>query len=192
MWLVNKNGVFGLILMRGKTREVMTFVRKSRSVVRKTRAKRKGKVPGKREIAQMQALTQLGMGTYQVGEIMNRSPHTIRKYCQSEMFTDPKFQQMIEEYKAKELIDLTAMNISARARIHDLIPTMTPIEAVATMDKSFQQRRLLEGKSTENIFSLRKIIEDAHGGNQDAITHTRPDANEEAAKESVEEQAPQE
>jgi hypothetical protein len=40
---------------------------------------------------------------------------------------------------------------------------MTPIEAVATMDKSFQQRRLLEGKSTENIFSLRKIIEDAHG-----------------------------
>jgi len=111
----------------------------------------------------MLALRQLNLGTYQVGEIMGRSPHTIKKYCESPMFTDPAFQKLVEEYKSKELIDLTAMNISARARIHDLIPTMTPIEAIATMDKSFQQRRLIEGKSTENIFSLRKIIEDAHG-----------------------------
>ena len=129
---------------------------------RKGRSKTKGKKPTKREQAQMLALNQLGLGTYQVGEIMGRSPHTIRKYCENPMFTDPSFQVLVEEYKAKELIDLTAMNISARARIHDLIPTMTPIEAIATMDKSFQQRRLLEGKSTENIFSLRRIIEDAH------------------------------
>jgi hypothetical protein len=78
------------------------------------------------------------------------------------MFTDPKFVAMVEEYKTKELIDLTAMNIESRARIRDLIPTMTPIEAIACMDKSFQQRRLLEGRSTENVFSLRKIISEAH------------------------------
>lgn len=128
----------------------------------KGRSKRKGKKPSKREVAQINALDQLGMGTYEIGEIMGRSPHTIRKYCESPIFTDPKFQELVEEYKTKELLDLTAMNISARARIHDLIPTMTPIEAIATMDKSFQQRRLLEGKSTENIFSLRKIISEAH------------------------------
>jgi len=126
------------------------------------RSKKKGVPPTKREQAQMLALKQLNLGNYQVGEIMGRSPHTIRKYCESPMFTDPAFQKLVEEYKSKELIDLTAMNISARARIHDLIPTMTPIEAVAVMDKSFQQRRLVEGKSTENIFSLRRIIEDAH------------------------------
>lgn len=138
----------------------------------KGRSKKKGKPPSKREVAQMQALTQLGLGTYEVGSIMGRSPTTIRKYCESPMFTDPKFKALVEEYKEKELIDLTAMNISARARIHDLIPTMTPIEAIATMDKSFQQRRLIEGKSTENVFSLRKIISEAHGASSSVDNRT--------------------
>lgn len=130
--------------------------------VKKGRSKKKGKKPTKREQAQMLALNELGMGTYEIGEIMGRAPNTIRKYVLSPMFTDPKFAALVEEYKAKELIDLTALNIEARGRLHDLVPTMTPIEAVALMDKSFQQRRLIEGKSTENIFSLRRIIEDAH------------------------------
>lgn len=136
------------------------------------RSKKKGKQPTKREQAQMLALRGLGMGTYEVGQIMGRSPHTIRKYCESPMFTDPKFKALVEEYKEKELLDLTAMNISARARIHDLIPTMTPIEAIACMDKSFQQRRLIEGKSTENVFSLRKIISEAHGAQSSVDNRT--------------------
>lgn len=126
------------------------------------RSKKKGKALTKREVAQVFALKSLDKSDYEVGMIMGRSPHTIKKYVESPMFTDPKFAALVEEYKSKELIDLTALNISARARIHDLIPTMTPLEAIATMDRSFQQRRLIEGKSTENIFSLRKIIEDAH------------------------------
>ena len=129
---------------------------------RQGRSKKKGKRPTKREVAQMKALKSLGKSTYEVGMLMGRSHHTIKRYCESPLFTDPKMAKLVEEYKSKELLDLTALNISARARLHDLIPVMTPIEAVATMDKSFQQRRLVEGKSTENIFSLRKIIEDAH------------------------------
>lgn len=138
--------------------------KKSKGIARKAkgRSKTKGKQPTKREQAQMLALSEIGHGPYEIGEIMGRAPNTVRKYCQSPIFTDPKFAAMVEEYKTKEVLDLTVMNISARARIHDLIPTMTPIEAIATMDKSFQQRRLVEGKSTENIFSLRKIISDAH------------------------------
>ena len=127
-----------------------------------TRPKKKGKKPPKREQAQMLALHEMGMSDYQVGAIMQRSPHTIKKYCESPMFTDPKFAKLVEEYKSKELIDLTSLTISARARLHDLVPTMAPIEAIALMDRSFQQRRLLEGRSTENIFSLRKIISEAH------------------------------
>lgn len=137
------------------------------SAAPKGRSKKKGKPPTKREQAQMLALNEMGLGTYEIGSIMGRAPNTIRKYCESPMFTDPKFKELVETYKEKELLDLTALTISARARLHDLIPTMTPIEACAVMDKSFTQRRLVEGKSTENIFSLRKIISEAHA----SITH---------------------
>jgi hypothetical protein len=126
------------------------------------RSKKKGKKLSKREVAQIVAMDQIGHGPYEIGALMGRAPNTIYKYLQSQMFTDPKFVAMVEEYKTHELVDLTAMNIEARARIRDLIPTMTPIEAIACMDKAFSQRRLLEGKSTENVFSLRKIISEAH------------------------------
>ena len=129
----------------------------------KARSKPKGKMPSKKEQAQMLAMRQLGMGNYEIAGMMNRSPHTVQKYCESPLFTDPKFAKMVEEYKEKELIDLTSLNIVSRARLHELAPTMNPIEAIALMDRSFQQRRLLEGKSTENISSLRRIISEAHG-----------------------------
>lgn len=132
------------------------------AIKKQGRSKKKGKRLTKREVAQIHALKQLDKSDYEVGLIMGRSPHTVKAYMQSELFTDPKFISMVEEYKQKELIDLTAINIASRARIHELIPEMSPIEAVAVMDRSFQQRRLLEGKSTENVFSLRKIISDAH------------------------------
>ncbi|OGP97829.1 MAG: hypothetical protein A2W10_10910 [Deltaproteobacteria bacterium RBG_16_55_12] len=35
---------------------------------------------------------------------------------------------------------------------------MRPIEAVATMDRAFQQRRLLEGQSTLNVNSLSALV----------------------------------
>src|SRR5678815_5210999 len=157
----------------GKLNRMGKHARKAATLTTK-RPKKKGKMPSKREQAQMLALSDLGLGTYEIGSIMQRSPHTIRKYCQSPMFTDPKFQALVEEYKSKELIDLTALNIESRARLHDLVPTMTPIEAIALMDKSFTQRRLLEGKSTENIFSLRKIISEAHDAISVESTSTIP------------------
>jgi hypothetical protein len=145
------------------------FARKAASLTTK-RVKKKGKPPSKREQAQMVAMSEMGMGTYEIGASMQRAPNTVRKYLTSPMFTDEKFQKLVEEYKSKELIDLTVLNIEARARLHDLVPTMTPIEAIALMDKSFGERRLLEGKSTENIFSLRKIISEAHISTEAHIT----------------------
>lgn len=110
----------------------------------------------------MLALKQLGKSNYEIGCLMGRSHNTIKRYVSNPIFKDPKFAVMVDEYKTKEVLDLTTLNIEARARLHDLAPTMGPIEAIALMDKSFQQRRLLEGKSTENIFSLRQIIQEAH------------------------------
>ena len=126
------------------------------------RSKKKGKPPSKREQAMMLALSQLGKKSYEIGALMGRSHNTVAKYIKQPVFTDVKFQKLVEEYKEKEILDLTVLNIEARARLHDLVSVMTPIESIALMDKSFQQRRLLEGKSTENIFSLRKIIQEAH------------------------------
>lgn len=134
------------------------------------------------------------MGTYEIGAIMQRAPNTVRKYLTSPMFTDDKFRALVEEYKQKEILDLTTLNIESRARLHDLVPVMTPIEAIALMDKSFTQRRLLEGKSTENIFSLRAIIVEAdkadepnapHAGKEQSshqLEHSHGDSSREAAE----------
>lgn len=126
------------------------------------RSKKKGKRPTKREIVQMNALKQLGKSAYSIGLSLGRSHHTIQKYINAPFLTDPKYAAMVEDYKQKEILDLTTLNIKSRARLHDLVETMTPLEATALMDRAFQQRRLLEGKSTENVFSLRRIIADAH------------------------------
>lgn len=167
---------------------------KARKAFIRKRPKRTNKPPSRKEQAQMLALSELGMGTYEIGEVMGRAPTTIRKYLASPMFQDEKFAALIEDYKAKELIDLTALNIESRARLHDLVPTMTPIEAIALMDKSFGQRRLLEGKSTENIFSLRRIISEAH--EPSTSSHVREEKQDapkqiEAPKEETKEAAHQ-
>ena len=36
------------------------------------------------------------------------------------------------------------------------------IETIALVDRVFQQRRLLEGKSTENIGSITRLIHESH------------------------------
>lgn len=110
----------------------------------------------------MLALSQLGKKSYEIGALMGRSHNTVAKYIKQPVFTDAKFQKLVEEYKEKEILDLTVLNIEARARLHDLVPVMTPIESIALMDKSFQQRRLLEGRSTANISTLSRIIQEAH------------------------------
>lgn len=139
---------------------------RSQGVRKHGRSKRKGKKPSRKEQAEMKALAEVGHSAYAIAEILGRSKNTVAKYIKSPIFTDPKFKELVNEYKEKEILDLTSLNIEARARIHELIPEMTPIEAVATMDKSFQQRRLVEGNSTENIMSLAKIIREAHASNE--------------------------
>ena len=75
---------------------------------------------------------------------------------------------MVDLIKEREINDLYLLGAKARNRLHELVDegkTKT-IETVALMDRSFQQRRLLEGKSTENmahihadIAALRKLDE---------------------------------
>jgi len=105
----------------------------------------------------------MGNSKYAIEKRTGMSGHTIDKYLANrEAYTDPRMEQKIQQIKEKEIWDLTVLNVRAKDRLHDLAATMNPIESIALMDRSFQQLRLLEGKSTANVATLTKIIMEAH------------------------------
>lgn len=86
----------------------------------------------------------------------------MKKYLNSEAYlNDPAVQELITVLRAKEIEDLTLLGAKARAKIHELLDgdKVKIIEATAVMDRSFQQRRLLQGESTHNIESHRYILD---------------------------------
>jgi len=103
---------------------------------------------------------EIGESPTAIARRMGRSHNTILKYLRSEVFTDPDISQMVAQIKEKETADLYLIGGKARQRIHELLDggKMRPIEAVATMDRAFQQRRLLEGQSTLNVNSLSALV----------------------------------
>ena len=119
-----------------------------------------GTKPTKRELARMKVMHEIGESPTAIARRMGRSHNTILKYHISEVFTDPDISQMVAQIKEKETADLYLIGGKARQRIHELLDggKMRPIEAVATMDRAFQQRRLLEGQSTLNVNSLSALV----------------------------------
>jgi hypothetical protein len=117
---------------------------------------RKNLTPTKKELAQYKALNDLGLTPNAIAVRAKRDPKTVRKYLQSEVYDDPEIMRMVDIIKEKEINDLYFLGAKARKRLHELLDegkTKT-IETVALMDRSFQQRRLLEGQSTENLAQL--------------------------------------
>lgn len=110
-------------------------------------------IPDKREIAQMKVMSDFGMKPNAIAKKLKRSNHTVNKYLHLNIFNDPETRQLIEEIKEREIQDLHLLGAKARYRLHQLLDegTTKAIETVAIMDRSFQQRRLLEGNSTQNI-----------------------------------------
>ena len=70
----------------------------------------------------------------------------------AELVIDPRGKARLFVAKDKELDDLFLIGVKARKRLHELLDEgkTKPIETTAIMDRAFQQRRVLEGKSTEN------------------------------------------
>jgi hypothetical protein len=128
-----------------------------------SRGKRRKKQLDKKEIATVHALTKLNYTPYAIQKRTGIDNHTVAKYLATrDAYTDPKFESLVQAICEKEISDLVALTVEARDRLHDLAPSMNPIEAIALMDRTFQQRRLLQGKSTSNIATLAKIIADAN------------------------------
>jgi len=138
-------------------------MRKSYAMLQHVR-RPKGKRITKQEFAVIKASSELGKSAYQIQKETGISHNTVARYIkEQEAYNNPKMKEMVQEIKEKEILDLTVLNVRAKARLHEVAARMNPIEAIALMDRSFQQLRLLEGKSTQNISTLTKIIEEAHG-----------------------------
>jgi len=127
------------------------------------------KKPDKKELAQFKVMFDAGITANQIGETMNRSHNTVAKYLYRADFSDPEILKFIDKVKKSELAELQGIGGKARAILNDYLddvldgtraPQLIPI--VATLDRTFTQKRLLEGSSTANIANLTKIIEQAH------------------------------
>ena len=121
-----------------------------------------GRKPDKVELARMKVMGNMGIAPTAIAKKIGRSHHLVIKYLSlPEKFEDMEVKTLVEKIRQNELHDLYLLGAKARRRLHELMDegkTKT-IETVALMDRSFQQRRLLEGQSTQNISYIELVIE---------------------------------
>ena len=120
--------------------------------------------PTKQELAKFKVMEQSGLTPHAIGKHMGRDPKTVRKYLESPAYqTDEDLQEMVETIKTRELSDLYLLGAKGRQRLHELLDKgdSQMIPTIALVDRTFQQRRLLEGGSTANIGFFAKLIIEA-------------------------------
>ena len=116
--------------------------------------------PTKKELAHFKALSDLGLTNHAIAIKTKRDPKTVKTWLQSPAYNDPEIASMVDLIKTREINDLYLIGAKARSHIHKLLDegNMKAIETVATMDRSFQQRRLLQGESTDNIAQVHQMV----------------------------------
>ena len=116
--------------------------------------------PTKPELAEIKVMSELGLSPNAIGKKIGKDPKTVRKYLNSDVYNYPDVRQLVSRIKEKELADLILLGAKGRIRLHEHLDggKMRPIEVIAAIDRVFQQRRLLEGSSTENV-SHRGLVE---------------------------------
>ncbi len=113
-----------------------------------------GKKPNKRELARMKVLSDMGESNRSIARQLGKGHGTIKKYLNSDVFTNaPEIDRMVEQIKDREVADLTLLGARGRQHIHELLDEgkSTLIPLIALVDRTFQQRQLLTGKSTVNL-----------------------------------------
>ena len=106
----------------------------------------------------MKVLNDLGHSPTAIAAKMQRSHNTIIKYLSSDVLNHPQIQSLIKKMSEQEIKDLTVIGAKARACQNNYLDDVlegvkqpNPIAITAIGDRSFQQRQLLQGKSTEII-----------------------------------------
>lgn len=131
--------------------------------VRGTRGKRKKKQLNVLEVAQIKALSDTGSTNYAIEKRTGISHTTVGKYLRDqEAYSDPDMMALVAKIQENEVADLTVLMVRGRKRLHEIAERMNPIEAIALMDRTFNQIRILQGKSTQNVATLVKIITEAN------------------------------
>ena len=113
-----------------------------------------GRKPTKKDLAKMKVMSELGVSPTAIAEKLGKSHHTIIKYLQSDVFTDPTIKAIVEKIRDTELNDLYLLGAKGRQRLHELLDSEDKVQMIPTIalvDRTFQQRRLLEGHSTVNL-----------------------------------------
>jgi len=113
-----------------------------------------GRKPNKKELAKMKVMHDLGVTPTAIAAKMGKSHHTIQKYLNSVVFTDPTIKAIVEKIRETELNDLYLLGAKGRQRLHELLDSEEKVQMIPTIalvDRTFQQRRLLEGRSNVNI-----------------------------------------
>ena len=114
--------------------------------------------PSKSELVQMKVLNNLGNSPSAIAKQMERSHNTVIKYLNSDVYDNPELQELVSIISKRECQELTVIGSKARACQHKYLDAVlsgekepNPIAVTAIADRGFQQRRLLEGESTDNI-----------------------------------------
>ena len=144
-----------------------------------------GKKPTKSEIAKMIVLHGMGRSPTCIAGELERSHHTVLKYLRRADFSDPEILKYIDKVKKSELAELQGIGGKARAILNDYLDDVLdgkrepqPIPITAVLDRTFTQKRLLEGSSTANIANLTAIIEQAHEQPKNDQCGDKPKGNE--------------
>ena len=109
-------------------------------------------------------MNDLGQCPTAIAKELGRSHNTVIKFLESDVYNDPAISGIVEKIKENEINDLYLLGAKGRKRLHELVDKgdSKMIETIALVDRVFQQRRLLEGKSTENIHSITRLIQQVH------------------------------
>ena len=121
-----------------------------------------------KQLAQMKVLNEMGVSPTSIAKKLNLSHHTTLLYLRekTELFNDPEVIKLIKIIKERELDELFLIGKKSRAVIDAYLDDClegtkqpNPVAIVAIQDRSFQQRRLLEGVSTDNIAIHMKFMQ---------------------------------
>ena len=116
--------------------------------------------PTKPELARFMVMRELGLTPNAIGKKTGRDPKTVRAYLNSPVYeNDAALKDLVETIRARELDDLYLLGAKGRQRLHELLDEgrSKMIETIALVDRTFQQRRLLEGGSTANLGVIGKL-----------------------------------
>ena len=121
-----------------------------------------GRKPTKKELAKMKVMNESGISPTAIANQMGKGHGTIIKYLNSEVYNDPSIKKLVTKIRENETNDLYILGAKGRSRLHEMLDDgkkLQMIPTIALVDRTFQQRRLLEGKSTSNVNTITHLLE---------------------------------